>query len=131
MIAQTRPYQSGFSIVELLVCIALITVVTSLGIPLLHGASEAQDAKDKRNAQSLCSLSVIAQASGVGLIDADMSKVEALEALRQGVVVPDGPMRGRIFRINNLPDGDLSAAARYVQLLDGQLFYNVNGVGGP
>jgi len=120
---------AGFSLVELMTVVAVIGVFTGIMLPWFSGVDRAEQAKDMRNAQSFSTISIAATAAGVSLIEAGTTKLEAMRTLVQGVTITRGTLRGRTFRIPNVKEADLSRAARYLSVRDGQLIYHSQEVG--
>lgn len=122
-------FRPGLGLVELLMVVALLGLMTALVVPWFSGAERATQAKDKRNAQSFCSLYMAAEASGAVLAAEGRAVGDVLQALAQGVTITRGPLRGRTFRMPNLSAQDLEGAAQYLHLRDGQLIYDVTSGG--
>ncbi|HYF36850.1 MAG TPA: hypothetical protein VD994_16255 [Prosthecobacter sp.] len=72
----------------------------------------------------------IVQAAGVTISGEGDPKVQIVEALRAGVTVESGPLRGRTFRVTNLRDDEVAAACKYLHLEEGQLIYDANSQDG-
>lgn len=121
--------KSGFSLLELLTCVALIGIITALAMPFYTTAEGARDARDKRNAQTLCSICAVAQAAGVSVVNEGDAKIDILRTLSEGVTVESGPLRGRTLSVPNMGDDEVTAASRYVEIENGQLVYNASSVG--
>ncbi len=103
---------SAFSLVEMLVVIAVIAIVTGIAIPNLAGlSSRANFAKDERHAQDIASLAAAARAAGA---TNQWTTVEAaIEDLENTVTVAIGTNIVE-FRIELLADEDRVNVAQYL-----------------
>jgi Tfp pilus assembly protein FimT len=113
---------------ELLLCVGLISLIAALAMPFFSSADGAREAKDRRNAQTFCSMFAVVQAAGVSMPtegEGD-AKLQIMTALRQGITVEKGALRGRTFQVSNLADEEMAAASRFLLLQDGQLVYDPN-----
>ena len=115
---------AGVTLIEMLLCVGLIVVITALAIPMYSSADGAREAKDRRNAQTICSVSHIIQAAGEPLVEEGAEIMDVIDHVRDGVTVQSGPLRGKTFRVPNLADDEAQAAARYLLLQDGQLIFS-------
>jgi type II secretory pathway pseudopilin PulG len=115
---------AGVTLIEMLLCIGLIAVITSLALPMYSSADGAREAKDRRNAQTICSIAQIIQAAGVPLVEEGKEKMEIIDEVRAGVTVQSGPYQGKTFRVPSLADEEARAAASYLEMRNGQLVYN-------
>ena len=130
VVKSRRSHSSGVTLFELLLCVGLISLIAALAMPFYSNADGARDARDRRNAQTFCSIYAIVQAAGVSVSGEGDAKMEILEALREGITVESGPLRGRTFSVPNLQDDEVIAASKYLQLEDGQLVYDANNQDG-
>jgi competence protein ComGC len=121
---------TGVTLVELLLCIGLIAIMTTLAVPMFSTADGTREAKDRRNAQTICSMSHIIQAAGVPLVEEGKEKMDIIQEIRDGITVQTGPYQGKTFRISNLPDDEIQSAASYLQVRNGQLIYSPARVDG-
>lgn len=103
---------SGFSLVEMLVVIAVIAIVTGIAIPNLAGlSSRANFAKDERHAQDIASLAAAARAAGA---TNQWTTVDAvIEDLENTISVPVGAEVVQ-FRIELLAQEDRVNVAQYL-----------------
>ena len=127
-----RRRQTGVTLFELLLCVGLIALIATLAMAFYSSADGARDAKDRRNAQTFCSIYAIVQAAGVQFPSEPEAeaKMEILEALREGVTVEAGPLRGRTFRVPNVEDAEVVAAAKFLTMQAGQMVYDPNNQDG-
>lgn len=105
---------SGFSLVEMLVVIAVIAIVTGIAIPNLAGlSSRANFAKDERHAQEIASLAAAARAAGAtnqwSTVDALIDDLENSVTVNVGTNVIE-------FRIALLAAEDRSNVAQYLEV---------------
>ena len=98
--------KKGFSLVELLVVIAVIGVIAAIAIPAMSGIFEKSDgAKSKRNAQSVASLYSSLRSAGATI--ASPSAVTIVDALQLGVTATAGAFTGSTFK-SNLATGEVA-----------------------
>ena len=109
--------------VELLLVIAVIGIVVTIGVPVVGNIREsAKKAAATQNAKNVAQLSEALAALGVAHVIPDsMGGVEATARLmREGVVVPEGPMAGEKFLLSGMRDGDIEEVARYLKIRYGE-----------
>ncbi|MFC5454612.1 hypothetical protein ACFQDI_07110 [Prosthecobacter fluviatilis] len=90
----------------------------------------AYAARDRRNAQELCSTCMMAQAAELNFVQGD-SVIETVRAIVRGGMSVRGAMRGRIFVVPGLSDEDIQGAAKFLKLQDGQLLYTTSVTTSP
>ena len=104
----------GFSLVEMLVVIAVIGIIAAIAVPFAANAtSEASAVRHQRNAQSLAVLANQVVASGDLTIPAAGSVEEVVDLLLAGVS-GTGVFEGTVFQLHNLTGED---KARAIELL--------------
>lgn len=104
----------AFSLVELLVVIVVIAIITAIGMPVIRGVLEnGEDAKVLQNAKNIASLSANLASIGVAhVLPESLGGIEATaRLLREGVIVPEGPLAGQMFKMNGLSDVEITKAA--------------------
>lgn len=114
---------SAFGFFEVLMCVAVIGVMAGIAVPMMNPIDSAYAARDRRNAQELCSTCMMAQAAQLDFVQDD-SVLDTVRAIARGGMSVRGAMRGRLFVVPGLSEEDLQGAARYLQVKDGQLQYS-------
>ena len=97
--------QGGFSLVEMLVVIAVIGIIAAIAIPNIGSVNNsARVAAAQRNAQSIASVlnaAIAAGASTTGWTDATL-----ITLAETGVSPTDGAFSGKIFSTGNIDDSE-------------------------
>ena len=114
--------RSGFSFFEMLMCIAVLGVILGLTVPMLGNSDAIYAARDRRNAQELSATSMMAQAAGLNFVQDD-NVLDTVRAIVRGGMPVRGSMKGRIFVVPGLSDEDIKAAAKYLNIQNGELRY--------
>src|SRR6476660_1767757 len=109
--SSNRITSSGYSLIEIILCVGVLTIMVSIAMASFSAADGVAQAKDQRNAQSLCTLFSSADAAGVRLIHDGVTKLQLLRVLKNGITVESGPFRGKIFSLPGITDEDIQAAA--------------------
>jgi prepilin-type N-terminal cleavage/methylation domain-containing protein len=123
MSRKTGVHHRGFSLVELLTAIAVISVVAGLAIPYFADMTNvASEKKDQRNAQTIAGAAACASAAGAKFVVAG-DKLATVKKLRAGVAPLSGPFKGQTFRVPGIADDDLTRALPYLTLINDELQY--------
>lgn len=115
----TRSNTRAFSLVEMLVVIAVIGILGGVAIPIIADIYEkSQKAKDTVNAKNIERMSASLASLGVAHVIPDsMGGVEATaRLLREGVKVPEGPMKDEIFILSGMDDEDIEDAGKLLRV---------------
>jgi competence protein ComGC len=123
--SQLRRERAAFSFFEVLMMVAVIGVLVGIAVPLLSQNDSCYAARDRRNAQELCSTCMMAQAAGLNFVQDD-SVIDTVHAIVQGGMSVRGAMRGRVFVVPGLSEEDIKGAAKYLRVQDGQLMYDAS-----
>ena len=116
----------GFSLVELLLVVAIIGLVAAIALPSLSNVNTAaKDARNDRNAQNIAS--VFATGAAAGVPWAANSLGAAVNDVITGRAAADGAFSGRVFRypLESASESDMVAVKSKLSLSsDSQLLYN-------
>lgn len=113
----------GFSLMELLLVVALIGILSNIALFALSGTSSKVDAvKNKRNAQTIASLAAAASAAGASFVVA--GDVRATVAnLQSGTAPASGVFKNRVFKLQPMEDEQIDGALPYLSVSDSELLY--------
>jgi type IV pilus assembly protein PilA len=144
-IAKTQSLKAGFSLVEMLVVIAIIGIIAAIAIPNIGSINEsARDATAKRNAQSAASVLNAAAAAGVDFTAAPYSwtaqttpatilnwaegasENDSGQTATADVVPGDGAFQGKTFTTGNIDADEEAKAAAYLSFdaTNNRIVYN-------
>ena len=113
----------GLSLVEALIVIAAIGIIVTIAVPVIGNIRDsAKRAASMQNAKNVSQLSEALAAFGVAHVIPDsMRGVEATARLmREGIVVPEGPMAGEKFVLSGMRDDEIADVARYLRIRYGE-----------
>ncbi|MGK0184955.1 MAG: prepilin-type N-terminal cleavage/methylation domain-containing protein [Verrucomicrobiales bacterium] len=110
----------AFSLVEILVVVVVISIITAISLPMVRGVlEEGEEVKVMVNAKNIAELSSRLAMVGVAhVLPESLGGIEATaRLLREGVVVPEGPLAGQKFKMNGLTDVEITKAADKLEIV--------------
>ena len=119
----TSASRSGFSLFEVLMCIAVIGVITAIVVPLWGQTESIYAARYRRNAQELAAMSLMAHSAGLNFIQEGEDVTETARAIVRGGMPLQGSMKGRRFIVPGLSEEDIEGAAKFLVIKNGELIY--------
>ncbi|MEM7600122.1 MAG: prepilin-type N-terminal cleavage/methylation domain-containing protein [Verrucomicrobiota bacterium] len=129
----TRSLKAGFSLVEMLVVIAVIGIIAAIAVPNIGRINDsAKDATYRRNAQNIASVFASAQAAGHDFSAAGtLAETAIITAIITGATISDtdSPFNGTYFGVPGLDStgaiSETDGAAKYLtwNAASGQLLY--------
>lgn len=123
---------TGFSLIEMLMTLSILGIMTSLALAWFGGdISTVKQARDQRNAQTLCTLCQSVEAAGINLAAEESTALDVLRRLVEGVTIQKGALKGRTFQLPGLGKEELEAASRYLTIQNGQVRYDATGKATP
>jgi prepilin-type N-terminal cleavage/methylation domain-containing protein len=120
--------RQAFSLLEMLIVIGILGILAAVAIAFLGGTQrEAMiQVRDQRNAQEVASLTMGALAVGAPVIvPGDMRGT--IDNLLKGTQATTGTFAGRIFRLSELNEEEISGAMKYLKWQDEQPVYLNSG----
>lgn len=115
--------RSGFSLFEVLMFIAVIGVMIAILVPMWGQTESIYAARDRRNAQELAAMSLMAHSAGLDFIQEGDDVAETARAIVRGGMPLQGSMKGRRFIVPGLSEEDIQGAAKFLVIKDGELIY--------
>lgn len=111
--------KAGLSMTELLLIVAVIGVISAIAIPTISRLRDsAKKAAATQNAKNIAQMSEALAALGVAHVIPDsMGGAEATaRLLREGVIVPEGPMAGERFILSGMREKEIEETAAYLRI---------------
>ncbi len=116
--------KQGFSLMEMLIVIAVIGVITMMVVTIFGGATQAADeAKNRRNAQEIASVASAASAAGVAFLVPNNEEASILN-LRDGMIASDGVFKNRIYKLPPMHETEITGAMKYLSVTESELRYD-------
>jgi prepilin-type N-terminal cleavage/methylation domain-containing protein len=119
--------QQGFSLVEMLIVIAIIGIIAAIAIPNIGSINAAATtAKNQRNAQSV--VSIFTGGAAAGVVWTTTTRDAAVASVIAGGSPTTGAFAGKNFSVPEITGADITGLYPYVgQSADGSLFYDKTG----
>jgi hypothetical protein len=107
----------AISLLEVLIVVVVIGVIATIGLPAINNIRDAaKETAAIQNAKNIQQMSGALAALGVAHVMPDSMGGVAATArlLREGVIVPEGPMAGEKFVLSGLRDDEIDSISEYL-----------------
>lgn len=123
----TTPQSRAFSLVEMLVVIAVIGIVSAIAVPQISSFNEAAtEARAQRNAQNLSAVAAQGSAAGITFVGVN-AKNQAMANIIAGASPPMGAFAGKYFGVPNMQFQEAQEASEYLDVRNERLIYVPDG----
>lgn len=119
MTLRHRQPPKALSLTELLIVVVVVGIIAAIGLPSISNLREvARKTTAIQNAKSLSQMSGALAALGVAHVIPDSMGGVAATArlLREGVIVPEGPMAGERFVLMGMNDDEIDYVAEFLYI---------------
>lgn len=114
--------QSGFSLFEMLLVVALIGIMCAIVVPTMTSHNQYEAARNRRNAQEMTAVCASAQIAGLNLVvPGDLEAT--IRNILAGGSPSTGAFKGQNFRAAGINETDAMKAIDYLQLQGSNLLY--------
>jgi prepilin-type N-terminal cleavage/methylation domain-containing protein len=115
---------SGFSLVELLVVLGILGIIIAISITNMVGSTQAaQEANARANARQFSMLATAASAAGNNPAGNNSSVTQAMQKLKNGVVISSGALANKEFKLPNVSAAEMTRAEYYLDIVNNELTY--------
>lgn len=122
-IRNTKTTTQGFSLFEMLMTIAILGVMGSLAVSAFGGQKDAfESARDRRNAQEIAQVCSTARAAGLEFLVPGQIE-DTIRNTVTGAAPTNGAFKGKTFKVGTLSNADITGAARFLVIENGELIY--------
>ena len=115
-LSANKSIKSAFSLVEMLVVIAVIGIIAAIAVPNIGRINDsAKEATARRNAQNIASVFASAQAAGLNFAATSTTPANIAQAVVTGAKVTEkGPFENTWFGVPGLTTADQTAALKFL-----------------
>ena len=107
----------------MLMTIAILGVMGSLAVTAFGGQKDAfESARDRRNAQEIAQVCSTARAAGLEFLVPGQIE-DTIRNTVTGAAPTNGAFKGKTFKVGTLSNADITGAARFLVIENGELIY--------